>query len=74
MIEQMNFFDLAKQNNKKPDEVIPKGVKFKKGQLWCPYCSKPVIFKRDEKLGVKKCTICGISNRDYHVKMVNKIW
>ena len=73
-LKQIDMFNLIRKLNKKPDKSIPKGVKLKKGQLWCPYCSNPVIFVRDNRLGVKRCPICGISDRDFHVRMINKLW
>lgn len=73
-LKQIDMFNLTKVANKEPDKTIPKGVKLKRGQLWCPYCSNPVVFVKDNTLGVKKCPICGISDRDFNVKMVNNIW
>lgn len=75
-MKQTNMFSLLIENNKdkKPDTAIPKGVKLKKGQLWCPYCSMPVKFKMDRYLDIRKCPICGISERDYYVKKVNDTW
>lgn len=74
MHKQTDMFSIININNKKPDTSIPDGVKLKKKELWCPYCSKPVIFIRDKELGVKKCPYCKVSDRDYNVKMVNKRW
>ena len=62
------------KNNSTPDKTIPKGVKLNKNQLWCPYCSNPVTFIKDKELGVYKCPFCGISERDYNVKKINKLW
>ena len=53
---------------------MPEGVKLKPRQLWCPYCSKPVMFVKDKERGIKRCPYCGISDRDYNVKQVNKKW
>ena len=72
MSEQMNLFKLIKFNEN-PDEKIPKGVVLTKIQIWCPYCSNKVIFKKDKKLGIKKCPICNISEKDYWVKKVNSL-
>lgn len=74
MLEQTDMFSIGIDVNKEPDKFIPKGVKLKKGQLWCPYCSNIVKFIKDKKLGVSKCPFCGISNRDFHVRKVNKLW
>ncbi|WP_256311365.1 hypothetical protein [Tissierella carlieri] len=68
------MFDIININNKNPDISIPEGVKLKAKELWCPYCSKPVIFKKDKDLGVRKCPYCKVSERDYNVKQVNKRW
>lgn len=72
MSDQITVFSLVKFNDK-PDENIPKGIKLKRNQLWCPYCSNIVVFKKDKKSGVKKCPICNISNRDFWVKKINKL-
>lgn len=52
--------------------TIPKGIKLKSNETWCPYCAKRVYFKKDKKLGLKRCTLCGISENDYYVKKANK--
>lgn len=74
MKEQINIFSTFRDKNKEPDKVIPKGVKVDPGMLWCPYCSTIVKFVKDRELGVSKCPFCGISDRDYSVKIVNKKW
>ena len=74
MDEQRDMFAIININNKKPDSDIPKGVKLRPRELWCPYCSKPVIFIRDKELGVRKCPYCKVSDRDYNVKKINKKW
>lgn len=71
---ELNSVRVYKRINNQPDRAIPNNVKLKRGQYWCPYCSNPVKFINDEKLGVKRCPICGISNRDYYVKKVNNLW
>ena len=73
-LKQIDMFSLISDINKEPDKSIPEGVKLRKGQLWCPYCSNPVMFVKDKRLGVKKCPICGISDRDFNVKMINNTW
>jgi len=70
--EQMNLFRLIKFNDN-PDENIPKEIILSKKQLWCPYCSNKVVFKKDKKLGIKKCPICNISEKDFWVKKVNAL-
>ena len=72
MEEQISLFKLIKFDES-PDEHMPEGIILKKRQVWCPYCSNIVIFKKDKKSGVKKCPICNISDKDYWVKKVNKI-
>ncbi|PKM70642.1 MAG: hypothetical protein CVU93_01040 [Firmicutes bacterium HGW-Firmicutes-18] len=70
--EQLSLFKLV-QFNKQPDKSIPDKIHLSGKQQWCPYCSNKVIFVRDKKLGVKKCPVCNITERDYWVKRVNKI-
>lgn len=72
MKEQLSIFSLI-DFNKEPDKQIPPNISFKKNQIWCPYCSTKVVFKRDKNLGVKKCPICGITIKDYWVKKVNNL-
>lgn len=74
MDKQIDMFDIINTKNETPDRKLPERIKLKKKELWCPYCSKPVIFLTDKTLGVKKCPYCGISERDYSVKMVNDKW
>lgn len=74
MERQIDMFNIINTKKETPDKEIPEGAKLKKKQLWCPYCSKPVIFLIDKVLGVKKCPYCGISEKDYNVKMVNDTW
>ena len=74
MDDQINLFSINRNKDKEPDKVIPEGVKVGRGMLWCPYCSIVVKFTKDKQLGVSKCPFCGISDRDYNVKMVNKKW
>lgn len=70
--EQLTLFKLLKFNHT-PDKKIPDYISLSGRQLWCPYCSNKVIFVKDKALGVKKCPICGITERDYWVKKVNRI-
>lgn len=72
MSEQISLFNLIKFD-KQPDKQIPDGVSFKKKQLWCPYCSNIVVFKKDKKTGVKRCPICNISDKDFWVKKINRL-
>lgn len=50
------------------------------GKLWCPYCRKlrPFVLKKSAMIsGIKLqdsryvCPICGVSQRDYHVRLWN---
>ncbi len=52
---------------------IPEDVRFKKGELWCPYCGKTVKFKADG-WGHKACILCGVSDNMFYVKKVNRLW
>ena len=72
MSDQISLFNLIKFD-KHPDNQIPEGIILKKKQLWCPYCSNIVMFKKDKKTGVKKCPICNISDKDFWVKKVNRL-
>jgi uncharacterized Zn-finger protein len=74
MDNQIDMFSVINIKNENPDRTIPKGVKLKGKEKWCPYCSKPVIFVKDKVRGVKRCPYCNISHKDYHVKMVNNNW
>lgn len=74
MCDQLDMFETINTRNETPDKDIPEGANLKDYQRWCPYCSKPVIFIKDKERGIKKCPYCGISNRDYSVKMVNHKW
>lgn len=75
MNKEYNLFSLTKYNaNVNPDKTIPTHVKLKNKQMWCPYCSCPVIFLKDKEFNVRECPLCGISDRDYYVKLVNKMW
>lgn len=71
---QIDMFNIINTRNENPDTELPKSVKLKEKEMWCPYCSKPAIFKKHKNLGVKKCPYCGISENDYNVKQVNKRW
>lgn len=72
MSEQISLFRLLKFDNE-PNENIPSGISLVKKQLWCPYCSNIVTFKKDKKSGVKKCPICNISEKDFWVKKINRL-
>lgn len=36
-------------------------------EYWCPYCRAPRKFPLDKKLEVRRCYVCGISERDWYV-------
>ena len=74
MEKQLDMFGEINEMNETPDRVLPEGVKLDAKQSWCPYCSKPVIFVMDKSLGVKRCPYCGISDKDFNVRMINNKW
>lgn len=74
MERQLDMFSVINTRNDEPDREIPKDAKLKDNEKWCPYCSKPVIFIRDQAHGVNRCPYCSISDKDYNVKMVNNRW
>jgi hypothetical protein len=63
---------------KKPD----KSKKKRKGQLWCPYCGewryfklfRPLIHFKPLRSTYRRCVGCNISEEDFWVKTVNKLW
>lgn len=74
MDQENNMFNKIIKINSKPDSKIPDNVKLKENQVWCPYCSNIVVFIKDKSKGVKKCPYCSISDRDYNVRKINKLW
>ena len=45
MDDDYNLFSLVKPKiNDVPDATMPDNVKLKNNQMWCPYCSSPVVF------------------------------
>lgn len=50
----------------------PEGLKTKPYHLWCPYCGMYTHFRKDGYLGVNRCERCGITHRDFFVKVANK--
>jgi uncharacterized Zn-finger protein len=74
MAKQIDMFPIINTKNEDPDKTIPEYARLTNKQMWCPYCSKPVIFNLDKKLGVRRCPFCGISEKDYNVKLVNNKW
>lgn len=74
MEKQIDMFSIINTRNENPDKEIPENIKLKAKELWCPYCSKPVVFIKDKESGVKKCPYCKVSNKDYNVKQVNGLW
>ena len=63
-------------------ELISRAMSFKKpvnfqtpkGHMWCPYCIKARIFVEDGRLGIDRCSVCGISDQNYYVKKENGLW
>lgn len=43
----------------------------KKGIAWCPYCGKEMPFAYDGRVDSARCVECGISERDYYVRLFN---
>lgn len=74
MDQQINMFYKVVKINKIADTKIPKDIKLRTNELWCPYCSNIVVFIKDKSKGIKKCPYCGISDSDYNVRKVNKLW
>jgi transcription elongation factor Elf1 len=49
----------------------PDGYQRKNNHAWCPYCGKETIFGLDKKLDSTRCIACGISSRDFYVRILN---
>lgn len=49
----------------------PKGYQRKKNHAWCPYCGKETVFGWDKKVDAIRCMQCGISSREFHVRVLN---
>ncbi len=47
--------------------------KRRKGEIWCPYCSKWRKFKLGV-YGYYKCVGCGVSTMEFSVRMANYLW
>lgn len=54
----------------KPPWVLIRGSK----RLWCPHCKDVTLFKKDHDLGVPRCSECGMSMRDFHVRQTNRLF
>lgn len=51
---------------------IPEDIdEIRKKHLWCPYCQTVNEFKKHKTTGYKHCPICGMSDNDFHVKVMN---
>lgn len=70
MLRQINITDLIHQGNDKPNYIK---INKRKHKYFCPICNDVKEFKRDSYLGVRKCTSCGISDRDFYVKRCNSL-
>ncbi len=46
----------------------------KRKGLWCPCCGEERKFITDSRLDLKRCSICGISERDFYVRSFNGTW
>jgi len=45
-----------------------------KNKYWCPYCGDERRFKNDSWIGVNRCSICGITDRDFYIRKYNHLW
>ncbi|SCG82335.1 hypothetical protein DW1_0727 [Proteiniborus sp. DW1] len=70
--KQLTIYDFIEKAKQVDTREIPRNIKLKRGQSWCPYCNNIVIFIKDKRLKVRKCPICGISENDFWVKKVNR--
>ncbi|MGI6405528.1 MAG: hypothetical protein ACOX2E_03455 [Syntrophaceticus sp.] len=49
----------------------PKDYRWRKSRAWCPYCGKETTFGWDKKVDATRCMDCGISSREFHVRVLN---
>jgi hypothetical protein len=54
-----------------PEDFIPRP---KSSHLWCPYCKHIRHFPFNDYLGVGKCEVCNIGERDYYVRLYNGVF
>lgn len=75
-MKQINITDILFKNTfyRIPAYIKIRAVDNRKHKYWCPYCNQISEFKKDKYLGVRRCTSCGISTKDFHVRTVNKLW
>lgn len=53
----------------------PKGLpRLAAGLWWCPYCGAGRSFRQDHHLKIRRCEICGISEKDFSVRKENDLW
>lgn len=45
-----------------------------KGILWCCYCGDWTTFENFSYLGSHRCTGCGMSTKDFHIRSANHLW
>lgn len=55
-------------------KIQKNSVQTHRSQIWCPYCIKFRRFVDDNYLGVRRCSICGISDSDFYVRRYNRLW
>lgn len=77
------FFEMAKRRFG-PENVYlisctkaippPPGFNPNGTPVWCPYCGAEREFVYYPRWETKVCSICGISDRDYHLRRFNKSW
>ena len=70
MLHQVNITDILFSGMVKPDYIR---ISRRNHRYFCPYCNEVHMFKRDSRLGVRRCTGCGISDRDFYIKKLNKL-
>ena len=65
------YIDLVSGTRAYPPKKDMKGKRY---EMWCPYCVKYRSFITDQRLGVEKCPVCGMSDSDFYVKKYNGIF
>ena len=53
---------------------IPEGLVLKRGEYFCPLCSKASKWVSDDYYKNKRCIFCGLSESEFWVKVVNNLW
>lgn len=71
--------DTARRIASLPYTITPRpDEKPKRGTMWCPYCAdwnKFIAYHpKVPQSSYGRCETCAISQEDFHVKTVNKLW